>query len=45
MGDSIKPGIYRQRIQVTDIALTLAEILGVEAPSGAQGRVLGEIIQ
>ena len=45
LGKGIKPGIYRQRVHVTDIAPTLAEILGVETPSGSQGRVLSEIMQ
>ena len=45
MGPGIKAGIYRDRIAVNDIAPTLAEILGVERPSGAMGNVLHEILQ
>ena len=45
LGAGIKPGSYWQRVHVTDIAPTLATILGVETPSGSTGRVLGEIFQ
>lgn len=44
LGASIKPGKYTDRIQVNDIAPTLAHLLGVDAPSGAGGRVLSEIL-
>ena len=45
MGPGIKGGIYRQHIAPNDIAPTLAEILGVERPSGTAGRVLAEILE
>ncbi len=45
LGPGIKPGLYRERIAVNDIAPTLAEMLGVTSPSGASGRVLSEILQ
>ena len=44
MGPAIRPGTYRRDITVNDVAPTLAEILGVEAPSGAAGRVLDEVL-
>jgi hypothetical protein len=45
MGPGIKAGTYRERIAVNDIAPTLAEILGVERPSGSMGNVLREILE
>jgi predicted AlkP superfamily pyrophosphatase or phosphodiesterase len=42
-GPGIKPGNYRQRIAVNDIAPTLADLLGVEQPAGSIGRILSEI--
>ena len=44
-GAGIKPGTYRMPVAANDIAPTLAELLGVEQPSGSVGRVLGEIIE
>jgi predicted AlkP superfamily pyrophosphatase or phosphodiesterase len=44
MGPGIRPGLYRREITVNDVAPTLAEILGVETPSGAAGRVLDEVL-
>jgi predicted AlkP superfamily pyrophosphatase or phosphodiesterase len=44
MGPGIRPGTYRRDITVNDVAPTLAEILGVETPSGAAGRVLDEVL-
>jgi len=44
MGAGIRPGTYRRDITVNDVAPTLAEILGVETPSGAAGRVLDEVL-
>ena len=44
MGPGIRPGAYRHDVTVNDVAPTLAEIVGVETPSGAAGRVLSEIL-
>ncbi len=44
LGASVKPGKYYKAIAVNDIAPTLAAILGVEAPSGSQGRILEEML-
>jgi predicted AlkP superfamily pyrophosphatase or phosphodiesterase len=44
-GPGIKPGTYKTRVAVNDVAPTLAEILHVERPSGSIGRVLSEILQ
>jgi predicted AlkP superfamily pyrophosphatase or phosphodiesterase len=44
MGTGVRPGVYNQNISVTDIAPTLATMLGIEMPSGAEGRALSEIM-
>ena len=44
-GTGVKPGWHRERIQVNDIAPTLATLMDVEPPSGAFGRVLTEVLQ
>lgn len=44
LGHPIKPGHYNGTITPNDIAPTLATLLGVETPSGAQGRVLNEML-
>ncbi|WP_338764908.1 alkaline phosphatase family protein [Massilia sp. METH4] len=41
----IAPGSYSQYAEVVDIAPTLAALLQVRAPAGAEGRVLTEILQ
>ena len=43
MGPGIKPGKYRTSIVINDVAPTLANILDIEIPSGAEGRILSEI--
>lgn len=43
MGPGIKTGRFDQKIEVNDIAPTLATLLGIETPSGSVGRVLAEI--
>lgn len=43
MGPGIKPASYARRIAVNDIAPTLANMLGLEMPSGSVGRVLSEL--
>lgn len=45
LGPRIKPGRYHMRVAVNDIAPTLAALLEVEAPSGASGRVLHEMLE
>ncbi|MBI4890451.1 MAG: alkaline phosphatase family protein [Acidobacteria bacterium] len=45
MGPWIKSGKYANRIMVPDVAPTLSQILEVEPPSGAAGRVLTEILR
>ena len=45
MGPGIAPGTYREHVALNDLAPTLAAILGVEPPSGAQGRVLTEALR
>jgi arylsulfatase A-like enzyme len=43
-GIGVRPGSYRQNIQVNDIAPTLAALMDVELPAGAFGRVLTEAL-
>ncbi len=43
-GFSLNDDVVHQRISTTDIAVTLSVILGIKAPSGAQGRVLVEVM-
>jgi len=44
MGPGIVPGRYRDRAALNDLAPTLAAVIEVEPPSGAQGRVLSEAL-
>jgi arylsulfatase A-like enzyme len=44
MGPGIKPGRYDGNVAIIDIAPTLATMLGVEIPSGAEGRILSEML-
>lgn len=43
-GAGIKPGHYADKIAPNDIAPTLAEIVGVPAPSGAVGHALRQVL-
>jgi len=43
MGPGIKAKRFYTSIAVTDVAPTLATMLGVEIPSGSEGRILSEI--
>jgi len=44
-GPGIRPGVRAEPAAVADLAPTLARVLGVSTPGGAQGRVLGEILR
>jgi len=44
LGAGVKPGKYYKAAAVNDIAPTLAAMLGIEAPSGSQGRILEEML-
>jgi hypothetical protein len=45
MGPWIRQGYYSENVGLTDLAPTLAMILGIEVPSGSAGRALSEIIK
>ncbi len=45
MGPGVEPGTYNGRVALNDLAPTLATLLGIEAPSGSQGRVLNEALR
>lgn len=43
-GLAFQPGIYRTHAEPTDLAVTLASLLGIDAPAKATGRVLTEAL-
>ena len=43
-GLAFQPGVYRDRAEPIDMAVTLASLLGINAPSSASGRVLTEAL-
>jgi len=43
-GLAFQPGIYRTRAEPVDLAVTLASLLGINAPAQATGRVLTEAL-
>jgi predicted AlkP superfamily pyrophosphatase or phosphodiesterase len=45
MGPGIEPGVYHEKVALNDLAPTLAALLGVEPPSGSEGRVLHEALK
>jgi predicted AlkP superfamily pyrophosphatase or phosphodiesterase len=44
-GKSFKSGVYRQIVNIVDIAPTLTQVLGVIPPAQSEGRVLTEILR
>jgi predicted AlkP superfamily pyrophosphatase or phosphodiesterase len=44
-GLAFQPGTYRTRAEPVDLAVTLASLLGINAPAEATGRVLTEALQ
>src|SRR5208282_1965094 len=44
-GLAFQPGIYRTHAEPIDLAVTLASLLGINAPTAATGRVLVEALQ
>jgi arylsulfatase A-like enzyme len=45
LASGIQPGTYSQAVWVADLAPTLSALLGIPAPSAAQGRVLKEMLR
>lgn len=45
MGPGVEPGVYHARVALNDLAPTLATLLGIEPPSGSQGRALLEALR
>ncbi|MCJ8294542.1 MAG: alkaline phosphatase family protein [Colwellia sp.] len=43
-GFNIDDDIVYDRVSTTDIAVTLSAILGIKAPSGAQGKILSKVL-
>lgn len=44
-GTSIRRGVLRHPVEITDLAATLSTILGVSPPSQSEGRILNEALQ
>ena len=44
-GLAFQPGIYRTHAEPVDLAVTLASLLGINAPAQATGRVLADALQ
>jgi hypothetical protein len=44
-GLAFQPGTYRTHAEPVDLAVTLASLLGINAPAEATGRVLTEALQ
>ncbi len=44
-GAGVKAGTYNRAVDVADFAPTLAELIGVDAPAGSEGRCLTEILK
>jgi arylsulfatase A-like enzyme len=44
-GLAFQPGIYRTHAEPVDLAVTLASLLGINAPAQATGRVLTEALR
>jgi predicted AlkP superfamily pyrophosphatase or phosphodiesterase len=44
-GSGVVAGTYTGRVGIADLAPTLSALLGISAPSGAQGRVLREAVR
>ena len=45
VGENIEPGHIQRRVETIDAAPTLAQLLGITSPAGAQGRPLVEIFE
>jgi arylsulfatase A-like enzyme len=45
MGPGVEPGTYHGRVALNDLAPTIAVLLGVEPPTGSEGRVLDEALR
>ncbi len=43
-GFNIDDDVIYDRVSTTDIAVTLSAILGIKAPSGAQGQILEKVV-
>jgi len=44
-GSSFKPGVYADAVEPTDDAATLAAALGINQPSGVQGRAISHVLR
>jgi predicted AlkP superfamily pyrophosphatase or phosphodiesterase len=44
-GGGVRPGVYTERVGISDVAPTLAAIEQVEMPSGSIGHILKQVVQ
>jgi arylsulfatase A-like enzyme len=44
-GEGVRPGRYQRRVSMTDLAPTLARLLGISAPPQSEGQVLSEALR
>ena len=44
-GHNVKPQTVSRRVHTVDVAMTLSNIVGAKPPSGANGKVLFEVIE
>jgi hypothetical protein len=44
-GEGIRPGRHQRRVSMTDLAPTLARLLGINAPPQSEGQVLSEALR
>ncbi len=43
-GGGVRPGVYTERVGISDVAPTLAALLRIETPSGSVGHILPQIV-
>jgi len=43
-GFNLDNKVINQRVSTTDLAITLSAVLGIKAPSGAQGNILNDVV-
>jgi predicted AlkP superfamily pyrophosphatase or phosphodiesterase len=44
-GTGVRSGTYNDAVDMADLAPTLANLIGIDAPAGSEGRRLGEILR
>jgi arylsulfatase A-like enzyme len=44
-GEEVKPGVHRGWVDISDLAPTLAALLDIGAPAGADGQASAEVLK